>query len=223
MLLHSFPMDIQKVTMAQSMEVLREVDKDTLEGLEKTGFMLNPGPERAGYLFLVLTRRGGYYFDIGASQMIIDGQIGLKTGGEVSRLTSTGVTFSDGASLPADVVVFATGFGPIRENLKQTFGEEFTEGLKDPWYLDKEGELKAVWRDSGRENFWYMIGNLSYARFYSRRVALQIKALEMGTWDGVRYSIKEDPKEEPHGLNSVPSELELQNGAVHKEQNGSAK
>ncbi|KZT58521.1 FAD/NAD(P)-binding domain-containing protein [Calocera cornea HHB12733] len=226
MLLHSFPMDIQKVTMAENMGLLREVDKDTLEGLERRGFMLNPGPEGAGYLFLVLTRRGGYYFDVGASQMIIDGQIGLKTGGEVSHLTSTGIAFSDGTALPADIVVFATGFGAIRENLKQTFGEAFTEGLKDPWYLDKEGELRAVWRDSGRENFWYMIGNLSYARFYSRRVALQIKALETGVWDGARYSIREDPGEEPHGLESAPADevavtVELSNG--HAGPNGSAK
>ncbi|EJT98947.1 FAD/NADP-binding domain-containing protein [Dacryopinax primogenitus] len=173
MLLHSFPMDIQKLTMAQSTKLLKDVDKDTLEGLDKKGFMLDDGPQGAGYLFLVLTRRGGYYFDVGASQLIIDGEISLKAGGEVSRLTPGVVHFTDNSTLPADVVVFATGFGAIKENLAQTFGEEFTAGLKDPWYLDEEGELRAVWRDSGQEGFWYMIGNLSYARFYSRRVALR--------------------------------------------------
>ncbi|KZO99679.1 FAD/NAD(P)-binding domain-containing protein [Calocera viscosa TUFC12733] len=201
MLLFGWPMDVQKLTMAANTTLMEKIDRETLDGLDKKGFMLNPGPEGAGYLFLVLTRRGGYYFDVGASQMIIDGKIGLKTGGEAARFTPTGIEFSDGATLSADVVIFATGFGAIRENLKQTFGEEFIKGLKDPWYLDQEGELRAVWRDSGKQSFWYMIGNLSYARFYSRRVALQIKALLTGVWDGVRYSIKEDPKEEPHGVN----------------------
>ncbi|KAG2049975.1 hypothetical protein BDR06DRAFT_974797 [Suillus hirtellus] len=47
---------------------------------------------------------------IGASQMIIDRKIKLKSDGPILRFTQTGLLFEDGSTLDADVVVFTTGF-----------------------------------------------------------------------------------------------------------------
>lgn len=47
--------------------------------------------------------------DTGASQLIADKKIELKCGGEIERFTPTGLKFTDGTVLEADVVVFATG------------------------------------------------------------------------------------------------------------------
>jgi hypothetical protein len=41
--------------------------------------------------------------------------------------------------------------------------------------------------DSGHEGFWFMGGNLALARTYSRFLALQIKAVELGLIDGKKY------------------------------------
>ena len=48
--------------------------------------------------------------DVGASQLIADGKIKLKSGYDIECFTKTGVKLKDGTELPADVVVFATGY-----------------------------------------------------------------------------------------------------------------
>ena len=48
--------------------------------------------------------------DVGASQLIADGKIKLKNDSQIKEYTETGLLFEDGSQLPADVVVFATGF-----------------------------------------------------------------------------------------------------------------
>jgi hypothetical protein len=40
--------------------------------------------------------------------------------------------------------------------------------------------MSQMWRPSGHPNFWYMGGNLAICRIYSKYVALQIKAAELG-------------------------------------------
>jgi putative flavoprotein involved in K+ transport len=45
-----------------------------------------------------LRRGSGYYIDVGASQLIIDGKIKLKRG-QVDHLTETGVVLEDGTEL----------------------------------------------------------------------------------------------------------------------------
>ncbi len=56
----------------------------------------------------------GYYIDVGASQMIIDGRIRLKHC-SVAELGERTVVLSDGTTLPADLVVFATGYGNMSQ------------------------------------------------------------------------------------------------------------
>ncbi len=47
--------------------------------------------------------------DVGASQLIADGKIKLKSDSYMKKFTENGILFEDGTGLPADVVVFATG------------------------------------------------------------------------------------------------------------------
>lgn len=39
-----------------------------------------------------------------------------------------------------------------------------------------------MWRYSGHPNFWFMGGNFLLCRFYSRMLAMQIKASEEGIY-----------------------------------------
>ncbi|EJF58505.1 FAD/NAD(P)-binding domain-containing protein [Dichomitus squalens LYAD-421 SS1] len=161
-----------------------EADKELLDNLHKVGFRTHLGPNGSGFLAMTRRRGGGYYLDVGASQMVIDGKIKLKNDSRIKKFTKTGFEFEDGSKVDADVVMFATGFDSPIVTIKNIFGEDTASRVKPIWGLDEEGELKNVWRDSGVPNFWFMMGNLMWCRFHSKHVALQIKAIEEGILPG---------------------------------------
>ncbi len=92
---------------------IRERDADFYERLEKAGFMLDYGDDDSGLFMKYLRRGSGYYIDVGASDLIADGSIKLKSGVDVKKLTEHSVILSDGTELPADLVVYATGYGSM--------------------------------------------------------------------------------------------------------------
>jgi putative flavoprotein involved in K+ transport len=161
-------------------KVLAEMDADLLAGLEKVGFKVDFGDDGTGLFMKYLTRGGGYYIDVGASRLIADGKIKIKQGVEIERFTRDGVVFSDGTSLPADVVVLATGYQNMRESARRLLGDTVADRCRPVWGLDDEGELRTIWRRSGHDRLWFMGGNLQQARTYSKFLALQIKADEEG-------------------------------------------
>ena len=59
--------------------------------------------------------------------------------------------------------------------------------IQPVWGVNAEGELNGLYTHHalGVPGFWYMLGNLAMCRFHSSHVALQIKAMEEGVWDGV--------------------------------------
>ncbi|KAK6992953.1 flavin-containing monooxygenase [Favolaschia claudopus] len=186
----SFPHLMAVPLNQRQAEVIAEDDKEILDGLKKVGFRLNKGTLDAGFAISAWDRAGGYYIDVGGSKLIIDGKIKLKNDSQISEFTETGLKFEDGSELPVDVVVFATGFGDAREGLRKVFGDELREKCKKIWGLNEEGEINGAWRDLGIPGLWYMTGNLALARFHSKHVALQIKAMEEGVF-GERYSAED--------------------------------
>ena len=47
--------------------------------------------------------------DVGASEMIADGKIKMKSDSELERFTENGLLFKDGSQLEADIIILATG------------------------------------------------------------------------------------------------------------------
>ena len=47
--------------------------------------------------------------DTGASEMVADGRIKVKSDSELERFTEKGVLFKDGSQLEADIIILATG------------------------------------------------------------------------------------------------------------------
>ena len=68
----------------------------------------------------------------------------------------------------------------MRETARKLFGDELADRVHDVWGFDDEGETRGMWRPSGHPGFWFFGGNLALCRFYSRLLALQIKAIEAG-------------------------------------------
>ncbi|KAI4273562.1 MAG: hypothetical protein LQ337_004544 [Flavoplaca oasis] len=155
-------------------------DAPLLRGLQAAGFALDNGPEGAGLFAKYLHRGGGYYIDVGASQLIAEEKIKIKQGQEIERVNPHSLTFADGSELEADEIVFATGYQNMRETARKIFGDKLADRVKDVWGFDDEGETRTMWRRTGHPGFWFFGGNLALCRFYSRLLALQIKALELG-------------------------------------------
>ncbi|KAL3417794.1 hypothetical protein PVAG01_10804 [Phlyctema vagabunda] len=177
---HSIPNAVLKRMNIAATEAARKTDERMLQGLAKAGFKTDKGPDESGLWMKYMYRGGGYYLDVGCSQLIVDGKIKVKQGVEISEILENGAKFEDGTFLEADEIVFATGYQNMRTQCRKIFGDEIADRVEDVWGFDKEGELRTMWRKTGHPGFWFMGGNLALCRFYSRFLALQIKALEEG-------------------------------------------
>ncbi|KAF9270756.1 FAD/NAD(P)-binding domain-containing protein [Marasmius fiardii PR-910] len=185
----SFPNALLHSGLAQRQcQAIAELDKEILDGLTKCGFRTNFGIDDTGFGMLAWCKAGGYYLDVGASQMIIDGKIKLKNDSKLERFTETGLQFEDGSEISADVVLFATGYGDVRTFIRKICGDEVGAKCKPIWGLDEEGELQGTFRSLGVPGLWYIMGNLALDRFHTKHAALQIKAMEEGVF-GTRYAL----------------------------------
>lgn len=180
MIFQSTPNPVLKKLNIEGTKQVNKIDEKLLKGLEAAGFKLDKGPDGSGLWIKYLQRGGGYYLDVGCSQLIIDGKIKVKQGQEITSIRENGIEFADGLILEADEIVFATGYLNMRTQCRKIFGDEVADRVKDVWGLDEEGELRTIWRKSGHEGFWFVGGNLAICRWQSKRLALLIKGLLEG-------------------------------------------
>ena len=141
----SLPIPVQFALNVIGTEKIAAAEKKTLDGLEKAGFKLDYGSDKSGIYRKYITRGGGYYIDVGASQLIIDGKIKVKQSPDgISHFDDKHMVLADGTALEADVVVLATGYDNMRTMAKKIFGSAVSDRCKDVWDLDEEGEVNAV-------------------------------------------------------------------------------
>jgi len=166
-------------------QAIAERDAKFYKRLEKAGFMHDWGDDNSGLFMKYLRRGSGYYIDVGASELIADRKIKLKSGVEVSEITPTGVKLSDGSELPADLIVYATGYGSMNGWAAQLISKEVADKVGKCWGLGSntkkdpgpwEGELRNMWKPTRQEALWFHGGNLHQSRHYSKYLALQMKA-----------------------------------------------
>ncbi|KAL6705095.1 hypothetical protein ACN47E_007354 [Coniothyrium glycines] len=176
---HAEPLAIQRVTMKAMFRELVEHDREKFNQLEAKGFRV----DREADLLEILYERGGrHYMDVGVSQMIIDGKIEVKSGSALAEYTAQGLKFADGSEIAADVIVFATGYAhDMKVSVARLLDAEVAEKLDESGYLDEEGNPRGSWKPIGHPNIWFCPGDISHSRFFSRFVALQVKADVEGT------------------------------------------
>ena len=150
-----------------------EVENERYEGLERRGFKT----ERYGDLMWhLLERAGGHYMDVGNCKNIVEGRIDVKSDALPVRYTETGLAFDDGAELPADVIVWATGFEVnVQNTIRQMFGEDVAEQAGQYFGVDDEGEVNGAFVPKHPGLICHGIA-LGQARFWSKYIALQVKA-----------------------------------------------
>ena len=163
---------------------MRERDKEFYDRLEAAGFELDWGADGSGLFMKYLRRGSGYYIDVGACDMVADGRIKLAHG-QVDRLTEDSVVLADGTELPADVVVYATGYGSMNGWAADLIGQDVADKVGKVWGLGSdtpkdpgpwEGEQRNMWKPTQQPNLWFHGGNLHQSRHYSLYLALQLKA-----------------------------------------------
>jgi hypothetical protein len=122
-----------------------EAEKDLMMGLQKAGFELDHGIDGAGISRAYMTRGGGYYIDVGCSQLIADGKVKVRRSPDgIAGFTERGLVLKDGGVLESDIVVLATGYDNMRTTVRKTLGGKIADRLRDVWDLDEEGELNSV-------------------------------------------------------------------------------
>jgi putative flavoprotein involved in K+ transport len=166
-------------------DAIRKQDADFYASLEKAGFLLDYGEDDSGLFMKYLRRGSGYYIDVGASELVANGSIKLASGVDVVRLTEDSVVLSNGQSLPADLVVYATGYGSMNGWAADLISQEVADKVGKVWGLGSntakdpgpwEGEQRNMWKPTQQEALWFHGGNLHQSRHYSLYLALQLKA-----------------------------------------------
>ena len=106
----SIPLSVAKRSHIRLTQQARDLDKHLLDGLERKGFRLDFGEDETGWQFKYLTRGGGYYFNVGCSDLIVSGEIGLLQFSDIAEFVAGGVRMRSGETLAADLIVLATGY-----------------------------------------------------------------------------------------------------------------
>ncbi|KAM0438630.1 hypothetical protein ACHAPT_001383 [Fusarium lateritium] len=170
-------------------------EPDRYAALAAAGFPVldSADPSQALYSNLV-EKAGGHYVDVGATDLIAEGKVGLKAGVEPIAFTKKGLRFSDGSTVDADAIVWCTGFADLnaRNVTAEVLGgdvdvelkgdnllgpQDIAERLDSTWGVDSEGEIRGMWKRHPRlDNYWIMGGYTQQHRWHSKTLALQIKA-----------------------------------------------
>ncbi|SSW65260.1 putative oxidoreductase CzcO [Achromobacter veterisilvae] len=185
----SLPYKIMAQFQIPLYDQMRERDAEFYGKLEAAGFMLDWGDDGSGLFMKYLRRGSGYYIDVGACDLIIDGSIKLQSRTDVSHLTRDAVVLENGVTLPADLVVYATGYGSMNGWAADLISPEVADKVGKCWGLGSdttkdpgpwEGEQRNMWKPTQQDALWFHGGNLHQSRHYSQYLSLQLKARQVG-------------------------------------------
>ncbi|MFT3864955.1 MAG: NAD(P)/FAD-dependent oxidoreductase [Solirubrobacterales bacterium] len=176
---YSMPNLIGDEINKQLVELAKEEDKELLEALEARGFKLEWGPEGTGIIGAHMAGRDSYQINIGASELIADGRVELKSGVELAEVKEHSAVFTDGSEIDVDLILFATGYEQLWDHIQPTLGGAAAEITK-VYGRAEDGEYANVWRRSAQPGLWFGTGFVGMARFHSKFMTLLIKAIEEG-------------------------------------------
>jgi putative flavoprotein involved in K+ transport len=181
----SVPHRLLPIAAVEATKLMKEQNADFYRRLEEAGFLLDFGEDGTGVALKYQRRGSGYYIDTGASDLIIAGEIKLRTKVRIERMLPRSVVLSDGSELPADLVVCATGYGSMNGWAAQLISQEVADRVGKVWGVGSdtaydpgpwEGELRNMWKPTHQPGLWFHGGNLAQSRHYSLYLALQLKA-----------------------------------------------
>ncbi|KAM5364395.1 hypothetical protein ACJA88_013036 [Fusarium oxysporum] len=180
---HSYPVEYE--VMPRGQKIAREIDADLLQSLRDVGYRLHDGYHGGGAYSMFPFDQGGFYWDTGCCKLIADGKIKLVHS-EIEHFTTDGVKYKDGSSQKADVVVFATGYMNSKSAIQALLGDEMAKKCHERWekgnafFLGPEGDSIINYCPLPQKGLYAMFHQFAFCRFHSARLALRIKAEELG-------------------------------------------
>jgi cation diffusion facilitator CzcD-associated flavoprotein CzcO len=196
----SMPLTLAKRNHVMLTEQSKILDKELLDGLARVGFKLDFGDGGTGWQFKYLTRGGGYYFNVGCSDLVASGAIKLAQFVDIDAFVADGARMKSGVTMPADLIVLATGYKPQEHLVRQLYGDAVTARVGPIWGFGDGQELRNMYTRTGQPGLWFIAGSLAQCRINSKYLALQIKAIEEGL---LPREVLEAAKHDPEKLESV--------------------
>lgn len=176
----SIPLVLARKTQQIITQKAKELDRELLERLERVGFKLDFGEDGTGWVFKFLTRGGGFYFNVGCSDLIAEGKIGLAQFSDIVEFVEGGARMRDGSTLAADLIVLATGYKGQDHVVRQLFGDEIATRVGPVWGFGNAQDLRNMYTRTAQPGLWFIAGSFAHCRIYSKYIALQIQACEAG-------------------------------------------
>lgn len=176
----SMPLSLMRKSHVMITEQAKKLDQPLLDALERKGFRLDFGDDGAGWQFKYLTRGGGYYFNVGCSDLIVEGKVGLIQYSDIAEFVAAGARMKSGETLAADLIVLATGYKGQDALVGKLFGEDVAARVGPIWGFGEEQELRNMFTRTRQPGLWFIAGSFAQCRIYSKYLGLQIKACELG-------------------------------------------
>ena len=174
----SMPLTLARRSHVLLTEQSKKLDKELLDGLERVGFKLDFGEDSTGWQFKYLTRGGGYYFNVGCSDLVASGAIRLLQFSDIDAFTADGARMKNAKTIPADLIVLATGYKPQEYLVQTLLGEDVAARVGPIWGFGDGQELRNMYTRTGQPGLWFIAGSLAQCRINSKYLALQVKAIE---------------------------------------------
>jgi cation diffusion facilitator CzcD-associated flavoprotein CzcO len=174
------PLPVMKAAHKLVTDEVKRLDAPLLTRLEAAGFRLEYGEDGTGWPLKFRTRGGGYYFNVGCSDMVARREIALRQFSDIDAFVAGGARMKDGDTLAADLIVLATGYKPQEVLMTRLFGEEIAARVGPIWGFGDGQELRNMYARTGQDGLWFIAGSLAQCRINSKFLALQIKAIEEG-------------------------------------------
>jgi cation diffusion facilitator CzcD-associated flavoprotein CzcO len=176
----SMPLVLAKRSHVMLTEQSKNLDKDLLDGLTRVGFKLDYGDGGTGWHFKYLTRGGGYYFNVGCSDLVASGAIKLIQFDDIDSFDADGMRMKRGERVAADLIVLATGYQPQEVLVRKLLGTDIAARVGAIWGFGEGQELRNMYTRTPQPGLWFIAGSLAQCRINSKYLALQIKAIEEG-------------------------------------------
>ena len=175
------PMALYRASNRINLKLALDLDKETLDGLSAAGFRLNKGEDGNNWQMMYLTRGGGYYFNVGCSELISQKRIALLNAQDIDHYEAGGLRLKSGALLEADMVVTAKGYLGQSAMVEKLFSKELAQKVGPVWGVDENTqELCNMWNPTPQQGLWFHAGSFAQCRIFSKYLALHIQACELG-------------------------------------------
>jgi hypothetical protein len=176
----SMPLPLVRKSHILFTEKGKSFDGELLNRLERVGFKLDFGEDGTGWQFKYLTRGGGYYFNVGCSDLVAKSEIALVQFADIAEFVAAGARMRSGETISADLIVLATGYKGLEHLVRKFFGDAVAARVGPIWGFGAEQELRNMFTRTAQPGLWFIGGSFAQCRIYSKYLGLQLKGMELG-------------------------------------------